>query len=412
MDKLDDIIERQLNEAYYSPNELKYGNNAKTFLSAFDMNALIKRKAEILKNGEDARFVKLDLFAWDSKPLFYLLPKDLTSALEASNRLSSTVNLDDFLIKAIQDSTIYSEIEGSLSIEGVPTTRKRMTELLQNGAEPSCRNDIIIKNMSLALKFIYEKPSFSEENLASLYAILSDDCLDEEDVLKEGGLYRYDEVEVDNYFGCPHPKIKQCMDSLFVFVNTNLDNAKLKPFLPSIAHYYLLYVHPYFDYNGRTARVVSLWLRLLIGDFSPSLISEAIDFKKKDYYLSLEYTRDCGNDMTYFLEFIFKTTVDYLLCYKDLETITQSLQNKGIAWTENEAAYFKKILLSYKGKFTYQDFLRASKADMSKQGALKILNKFVSYGLLSSSQSQSKAKLFDVETECLPFLPSNFRKAD
>ncbi len=71
------------------------------------------------------------------------------------------------------------------------------------------------------------------------------------------------------------------MDSLFAFVNENLKNPKLKFFLPQLAHYYLLYVHPYFDYNGRTARMVSLWLYFLTGNVYPSFISEGIDLKKR-----------------------------------------------------------------------------------------------------------------------------------
>lgn len=199
MDKLSNVIERQLNEIYYNPNELKHGNKTKTFLSSFDVGALAKRKDEILKSDKDEGFIELDLFAWDSKPLFYFLPKDLVSVLEASNQLVFSLDLDDFLLNARKDSTAYSEIEGSLSIEGVPTTRKRMTELLQKGAEPTCRNDTIIKNMSLGLKFISESPLFNEGNLASLYEILSKGCLDEEDRLKEGEIYRYDEVEADQY---------------------------------------------------------------------------------------------------------------------------------------------------------------------------------------------------------------------
>ncbi len=72
--------------------------------------------------------------------------------------------------------------------------------------------------------------------------------------------------------------------------------------------------------------------------------------------------------------------------------------------------YFKKILFFYKGKFTYRDFLKFSKSEMSKQGALKILNKFASYGLLISEESQSKVKLFDVEKDRLAYWMGNFRK--
>ena len=76
MDKLDEIIQRQLGEAYYTPRELRYGTKAKTFLSAFDLEALAKRKNEVLEKGEDDRFAKLDLFAWNSETLFTPFPKN------------------------------------------------------------------------------------------------------------------------------------------------------------------------------------------------------------------------------------------------------------------------------------------------------------------------------------------------
>ena len=90
------------------------------------------------------------------------------------------------------------------------------------------------------------------------------------------------------------------------------------------------------------------------------------------------------------MEFIFKTTVDYLLCYKDLQAITQGLQDEGVTWVEKEAVYFKKILLSYKDKFTYSDFLKASKTEMSKQGAFKILNKLFLIDCLLSANPNLK----------------------
>ncbi len=410
MANYDEIIQKQLSEIYYDPRELKYGTKAKTFLSPFEFDKLSERKAELAEKGDDERFVKLNLLSWNSKPLFYLVPDELSSMQSTLLELASNLDLSDFTKGAIEHSFLYSEIDGSLSVEGIPTTRKRMAELIQGNAEPLNRNDLIVKNMSKGIDFVLSKPSFDETNLAHLYDLLSDGCLDEDDKLLEDSLYRHNEVEIYHYLGCPHEKIKGCMDSLFAFVNENLKNPKLKYFLPHIAHYYLVYVHPYFDYNGRTARMVSLWLHFLTDNVYPSFISEGIDLKKKDYYLALENTRDSHNDLTYFLEYIFKTSIDYFLCYKNLEIITQSLQDEGTTWTESELAYFKKILLSYKGKFTYRDFLKFSKSEMSKQGALKILNKFVSYGLLISEESQSKVKLFDVKKDCLAYWMSNFRE--
>ncbi len=194
--------------------------------------------------------------------------------------LASSLDLSDFTKEAIDHSLLYSEIDGSLSVEGISIPQKRMVELIQEDAEPINRNDLIVKNTAKGNDFVLAKPPFDERNLTHLYALLSNGCLDDEVQLLTGNLYRHDEVEIDHDQGYPHEKIKECMDSLFAFVNENLKNPKLKFFLPHIAHYYLLYVHPYFDYNGRTARMVSLWLYFLTGNVYPSFISEGIDLKK------------------------------------------------------------------------------------------------------------------------------------
>lgn len=77
---------------------------------------------------------------------------------------------------------------------------------------------------------------------------------------------------------------------------------------------------------------------------------------------------------------------------------------------EAEKNYLRKILLSYKGKFAYNDFEKMAKIDVSKQGALKILNRFVSYGLLIPSESNSKSKLFALNVDALSFLSPRLKK--
>lgn len=308
-------------------------------------------------------------------------------------------------------SRICSEIEGSLSIEEVPTTRRKISEITSGKRKPENENDVIIKNMGEGIRFVLSKPNFNETNLHILYNILSDGCLSEEDRLKEGQLYRYDGVEVDNYLGCPVEKIHLALDSLFSFVEKNLHNPKMKHFLPHIVHYYLLYVHPYFDYNGRMARMSSFWIEQLIGEEdTPAVLSEAINQRKNEYYLALENTRDARNDLTYFLQYVFQTLVESLLCYENVEHISQSLQDKGILLTETEKNYLRKILFSYKGRFTYNDFENMAIIDVTKQGALKILNRFVSYGLLIPSESNSKSKLFALNVDALSLLSPRLKK--
>ena len=307
--------------------------------------------------------------------------------------------MDDILL-----SRIYSEVEGTLNIESVPTTRKAVVEIATGKRDPKTLNEQIIKNMIDGVTFINKCPDFNEDNLYRLYNILSSGCLDEEDKLIDGNIYRHDAVEVGGYYGCPQNKIKECMDSLFSFVNNHLNDPLLFQYLPHIAHYYVLYIHPYFDYNGRTARMVSYWISLLNNKrMFPPVISEAINQTKNQYYRAISESRDSGNDISYFLLYIFKVAVNYFLTYKNIEEIEQTLKNNSVVLSNNDKAYFKKILISNKGKFTYNDFIKWINVDMTKQGALKILNSFCEYGLLNSDTSSSNKKLFEVNQEMIRY---------
>lgn len=409
MENLQEIFHLMLNKEYYTEKELCYGKNAGLFLSNYAYRCFLDYKKTLLDQNHPS-LEKLDLYAWDDKPLFFAKSNDLESSyhfLEHILRENLSSSWNDEILK----SRIYSEIEGSLSIEKVPTTRRKISEIISGKRKPENENDVIIKNMGEGIRFVLSKPNFNETNLHILYNVLSDGCLSEENKLKEGQLYRYDRVEVDNYLGCPIERIHSAMDSLFSFVEKNLHNPKMKHILPHIVHYYLLYVHPYFDYNGRTARMSSFWIEQLIGEEdTPAVLSEAINQRKNEYYLALENTRDARNDLTYFLKYVYVTLSETLLCYENVEHVSQNLQDKDILLTETEKNYLRKILLSYKGKFTYNDFEKMAKIDVSKQGALKILNRFVSYGLLIPSESNSKSKLFALNADALSFLSPRLKK--
>ena len=338
---------------------------------------------------------------------------DLKSSIETSYMLgddnSSIINR---FSQSFIESRIYSEIEGSLNVENVPTTRRRLKELLEDDAPIKNENDIIIKNMKAGIDFVNELPEFNKENLFMLYSLLSKDCLDEDDRLKPGDYYRYDSVEISRYHGCPHYLIDECMNSLFEYVNDVLKdnrNRDVITLLPHICHYYIIYIHPYFDYNGRTARMVSYWIYLLSGsNVFPPIISEAINQTKNKYYQAIEYSRDAHNDLTYFLKYLVNIANDYIICYQNLENIEKELKHKGYVLTDTELNYIKRVLVSYDGAFNYSDFLKMVNIDISKQGALKTLNRFVNYGILIEVESKSKSKMFDINKNIIQYSLKSF----
>lgn len=409
--KLQEILEKQFNGEYYTQKELEYGNKPGLFLSPFEYKELIEYK-EMLSETNNEYINRLPIPAFNSKCLYFSFCNDLKSLLDTCMSISREDNsfFSRFSSNFI-DSRIYSEIEGTLNVESVPTTRKRLKELLENNAPVKDKNDIIIKNMKNGIDFVNALPAFNEENLFRLYSILSKDCLEEENKLRDGEFYRYDEVEISHYYGCPHGKIKNCMKVFFEYVNKTLKSKNIYEvsLLPHICHYYMIYIHPYFDYNGRTARMVSYWIYLLSGIFSfPPIISEAINQTKNQYYRAIELSRDSHNDLTYFLKYLLNISIDYALCYQNIEYIEQTVKNKGDSLTSTELNYVKKILIAYKGIFNYSDFLKMVNVEMSKQGALKILNKFIDYGILKEVSSSSKTKLFDLNKFNFPFALKNF----
>ena len=410
--EFEEVFVRQMGEKYFTEKELKYNNSVGLFLSPYEFTKYLEYK-ETLIETDDKRIIQLPLLTFNSKHIYFCLGDDLASILQSylDLTLEDYKNNGSFLSERyssmLYKSRIYSEIEGSLNVENVPTTRKRLKELLEDNKPTENTNDIVIKNMKQAIDFVESGEPFNKYNLYLLYNILSKDSLSEENKLLTDNLYRHDGVEVGTYKGCPVGDIEKCMDSLFEYVEKVLnDNENIleRILLPHICHYYIVYIHPYFDFNGRTARMVSYWIYSLSkSEYLPPLVSEAINQTKKYYYRSLEMTRDCHNDLTYFLKYILNISIGYLLCYENIEYIGNHIKNKGFTLTETESSYIKKILVSAKGSFTYQDFITYCNITISKQGALKILNKFVKYDVLKEVKSKSKTKLFCINEKKLLF---------
>ena len=406
------FMEMLLGDKYFTSKELMYEAKPGLHISPHEYKQFVSYKDSI--EGELSNYVhKINLKTFNNFGVFYVSSTELLSIEnsyyrliiednEQTHSMLSIRNMDDITL-----SRIYSEVEGTLNIESVPTTRKAVAEIAMNKRDPKNQNEHIIQNMINGIIFLNGCPKFNETNLYTLYGILSKDCLSDDYKLLDGNIYRHDGVEIGGYNGCPFSQIKECMDSLFEFVNNNLKNQELIYYLPHIAHYYILYIHPYFDYNGRTARMVSYWISLLVNNkVFPQVISEAINQTKAQYYNAITETRDAHNDLTYFLLYVYKISIKYFLTYKNIEEIDQELKNKSVVLTNVEKAYIKKILISSKGKFTHSDFTKWVDVNMTKQGALKILNSFCSYGVLVSTTSKSNNKLFEINSKMIKYVPN------
>lgn len=395
---------------YHSINDLRYNQKVGVMLSKDEFNQFLSIKDQLIDEGFEY-INALPLKTFNSKHCFYVNALYLLETQNEYLRLFvsdyelNQISLFDRNIEDILTSRLFSEIEGTLNIENIPTTHRHIAEVSkkENLTE---ENDIIVKNMMNAIRFIInEKPAFNKENLLRLYNILSKDCLPEKLQIKDGFYYRDDKVYIGAFEGAPTEMVDECMDSLFAFVNDPESIKVHDNLLPYICHYYILYIHPYFDYNGRTARMVSFWLNYINNiTFAPYFMSEAINENKNDYYRAITDTRNANNDLTYFLGYILETSIKYSFVYKNLEEMRNILSKTGDTLTSTEWVYVKKILVhNSEDYFNYKMFLTYINATMTRQGALKILNNLHSYGILEKTSNRKGDIIFRFNQEFITY---------
>lgn len=387
-------------DKYYTNTDLRMNKNYNFMLSSNELSEFIRFKEEC--NSIDK--IETSLLSWNSNKIFLYKSKELLSKINDYFEFFKDVNTYDDVNPEVYLGIICSELEGTLKIEGVNTTRKQIEQIIKTN-KPQSQNDKIIINMVNGLNYINNTKEFNKDSLKELYNILSNGCLDKKDEIGNN-YYRNDMVYISNYEGCPVDKIEKCMDTFFDFINNNLDNKDpiIKLLLPFIAHYYIIYVHPYFDFNGRTARMVQIWIFMLTNNSTSLFLSEAINDNKNYYYKAIENTRNSRNDLTYFITYLFDLINTYSIVSKNIDEIKNEIEKEGESISANELHYLKRIIINKNVKwFNYKKFIEFEGLDITKQGALKILNKFEKRGFLLSKINSKNEKIFILDESILKY---------
>ena len=174
------------------------------------------------------------------------------------------------------------EIKANNTVEGINDSVSLIEKVIQDAhhvSDEERRNRII--NLYQGYKYILGGKDITEENVGELYQILSKGLLEKRDRERMGELYRTAPVYIlqggrldgSHDYGLDYEKVPDFMKVFFDYVNNG--EVFLNPtdyFIKSqILHFYFVYIHPYFDINGRTSRTVAMWY-LLNNDIYPYII--------------------------------------------------------------------------------------------------------------------------------------------
>ena len=184
---------------------------------------------------------------------------------------------------AVIDEAVYSSM-----IEGAFTTREAAIGFIRKKKAPVNKSEQMVKNNFDALTYVLEhlEDDITEKTIVSIAQIVTRNAAEEQvQEYRTGGVVVTGREEVV-YTPPTADKVPMMMKSLISFIR----DSELHPILKAcIAHFYFVYVHPFGDGNGRTARALSYLMLLQAGyDFFRYFsISGLVAKERGRYYRSM-----------------------------------------------------------------------------------------------------------------------------
>ncbi len=269
---------------------------------------------------------------------------------------------------------LANEVQSNNGVEGYYDDIKEIENVIKNSNNSKNKNKqekLRILNLYKGYKYILNKEPITKENLKKLYDILSNGLLNDYEIKNMGEFYRLAPVyiyyssrlNIEPLEGMDYNNLDSFMNDFFKFINYNLGEGCITDeFIKSqIMHFYFVYIHPYFDINGRTSRTTAIW-HLLNKEAYPYIIfNRGIKLNMQEYYKVIMDVRKFHN-ISFFVNYMMKTVLVEL----QKEHVVQDIikQNGKLNAMEYQTLHY---LLSMKGIRTLCDFSKTYSRYNSKK---------------------------------------------
>ena len=275
------------------------------------------------------------------------------------------------------------ELKANNTVEGINDSVSLIQMVINKASSISDeekRNRII--NLYNGYKYILEGKEINEDNVRKLYQILSKDLLCEADKRRMGEYYRTAPVfilnkgRLDNTmdYGIHEDRVSEFMEIFYDYVNNNNDFDKQTDYFikSQIMHLYFVYIHPYFDINGRTSRTIAMWY-LLNNEIYPYMIFN------RGIAIDSSYDEQIKNsiqryDLTLFLKFMLINVKKEL----EKEYVMQRLSVEANRKWETIDYQTMEYFLSMNGERTALDFANWYKKFNEKKRIEEIMESMLS----------------------------------
>ena len=257
-----------------------------------------------LEKERRKRGQELPLLAQNGKPFWFVLTGGIEKQCDAIAELDrrdiafTGPEFDALFQDAVVDEAVYSSV-----IEGAFTSREQAVDFIRQNKQPRNKSEQMVKNNYDALTYVLEhlEDEISEETILQIAQIVTRSAAE----VQVNG-YRDGAVYVTGREGVVYtPPQADAVPEMMRLLVAFIQKSELHPLLKAcIAHFYFVYIHPFGDGNGRTARALSYMMLLQSGyDFFRYFsISGIIAEERGKYYRSMRNVEDSDGDMTYFID--------------------------------------------------------------------------------------------------------------
>ncbi len=347
---------------YYTREEVGYRVPAEVKLDNF-WPALIRFR--------QARGELLPFRDQQGQPFWFVLTPELQKMLhqvDSRGRDSLYKIVQDEIQTELVQQALIEEALFSSVIEGAFSTLARARELIVEGKRPRDTSDQMVANNARVMRYVLEQREApcSIELMHEIQRLATEKTLENP---QNAGHFREDLVYIYSaqgevvYTAPPADTVLPSMQALVDWINRAEERPFIHPILcASIIHTYFVYVHPYVDGNGRTARSLFYWYLLKHGYefFRYFSISSIIQETRARYYKALKDMEDNGADFTYVLLYMTESVV------KAIDVVLQRITERWRRELLFSAIRQKQILLSNR----QTSFLRFLTVSKDKRGTI------------------------------------------
>lgn len=309
--------------------------------------------------------------------------------------LSATVQVP--WIPILQKEARTQTTHSSTAIEGNPLTLEEVRAIEEGWPiqKAGARAQKEILNQLAGLRFIEKnqnKKIITRADLFRLHKIIASDVMDQ----GEAGCYRTFGVRVGFYSPPPAEKVPSLMRDYLEWWNKK--SAEWSPVISSaILHYHFEEIHPFGDGNGRMGRALALWELYRRGFDTHHIFSvdEIYWENRSRYYAQLNSVQQSNGDLTGWLEYaaeVLHLTLERVL--ERVERLAAKETSGKIFLTPKQERLLK--LLRDKGALAPHEIWKA--LGVTKQGAMKILNPLLAFGLIRRRGTRKSGKYIIVDT--------------